>query len=290
MSIILRSYQGVEIPQRPDGYINATKMCRAGGKQWSNFRQLKQTEEYIEALESVLGIPRTDLILSIQGVPIGGDPSQQGTWVHPRLASRLAQWISAPFAVLVDGWVIEVMEGNHPAPVQQAKDDSLMEELRALMVISKNIADGVVDIKQVQKAHDAILKEEVLPTLNNHTDRLDKLEKSQRNKIPPRHLQIYKQVVWEFFNGNCPVFPHIKILESSNIIVQKNHRCIAEAEHWYGRYYNGLSECWLVSKEANQAFRNDASLRDKYDHLFKTFQARVDLVWEREMGKQLAII
>jgi hypothetical protein len=78
-SLTLREYNGIQIPQRHDGYINATAMCQAGGKQWSNFRQLKQTEDYVEALESVLGIPRTDLISTIQG----GDPWQQAHGYTP---------------------------------------------------------------------------------------------------------------------------------------------------------------------------------------------------------------
>ena len=42
----------------------------------------RQTKEYIN-LESVLGIPRTDLIQSNQG----GDPKLQGTWVHIKIAA-----------------------------------------------------------------------------------------------------------------------------------------------------------------------------------------------------------
>ena len=85
-ALILRSWNEIDIPQRPDGYFNATKMCQAGGKKWSDFIKRKTVKEYISELSSVLLISSTDLIVTIQG----GSPREQGTWIHPRLASRLA--------------------------------------------------------------------------------------------------------------------------------------------------------------------------------------------------------
>ncbi|MBE7384422.1 MAG: KilA-N domain-containing protein [Leptolyngbya sp. SIO1E4] len=113
-TLTLREYNGIQIPQRPDGYINATKMCQAGEKLWGDFWRLKSTKEYLAALDSVMGIPITVAVTAIQG----GDPRLQGTWIHPRLASRLAQWISPEFAVIVDGWVINIMEGKQPTANQ----------------------------------------------------------------------------------------------------------------------------------------------------------------------------
>ena len=46
-----------------------------------------------------------ELIVSRQGN--GG-----GTWVHPQVAVDLARWISAPFAVWMDGWFIESFQNG----------------------------------------------------------------------------------------------------------------------------------------------------------------------------------
>ncbi|HMA78844.1 MAG TPA: KilA-N domain-containing protein [Candidatus Paceibacterota bacterium] len=107
-NLVFRSFNNVEIPQRADGYINATKMCQAGEKEWSSFSRTQQASEYIDALASVLQICRTEIIETTQG----GNPRLQGTWIHPRLASRLAQWVSPEFAVVVDGWVLEIMQSG----------------------------------------------------------------------------------------------------------------------------------------------------------------------------------
>ena len=44
----------------------------------------------------------------------GGHPEEQGTWVHPYVATDLAQWISAKFRVRVNKWVAEWMSGRAP--------------------------------------------------------------------------------------------------------------------------------------------------------------------------------
>ena len=69
-----------------DGYINATAMCKAAGKQFNDYWRLKTTPEFAEVLSAETGIPVTELIQSVRG----GDPYLQGTWIHPRVAIHLA--------------------------------------------------------------------------------------------------------------------------------------------------------------------------------------------------------
>lgn len=92
-----------------DGFINATAMCRAAGKLWSNYRQNSTTEAYLAELSTVLGIPRTEIVQSVAG------GSNQGTWVHPQVAIHLAQWLSPQFAVQVSQWVYDWMKGKTPS-------------------------------------------------------------------------------------------------------------------------------------------------------------------------------
>ena len=96
-----------------DGYTNATAMCRVAGKQWSEYRRRPSTEEFFTELALGLGIPQTQLTHTVLGTP-GGDPRNQGTWVHPYIAIHLAQWLSAKFAVRVSQWVYEWMSGRPP--------------------------------------------------------------------------------------------------------------------------------------------------------------------------------
>lgn len=112
LALIPHDYQGQQITQRSrDGYINATAMCRATGKSWSEYRRQRNTEAFIQALALDLGISQVQLTLTTQGTP-GGDPRNQGTWVHPQVAIHLAQWLSPEFAVQVSRWVMDWMTGR----------------------------------------------------------------------------------------------------------------------------------------------------------------------------------
>ena len=83
--------------------INATQMCKAAGKLFANYKQLDGTKDYLQALESIIGIP----ILELIKVDVGGNHS--GTWIHRLVAVHLAQWLSPSFAVKVSLWVNELM-------------------------------------------------------------------------------------------------------------------------------------------------------------------------------------
>lgn len=91
-----------------DGYINATAMCKASKKLFADYARLSSTKEFLQELSSVMGIPITDLVRTMQG----GEPELQGTWVHPDVAINLGQWCSPKFAVAVSGWVREWMNGK----------------------------------------------------------------------------------------------------------------------------------------------------------------------------------
>ncbi|MHC5307540.1 KilA-N domain-containing protein [Bartonella sp. LJL80] len=104
--IVAYSHNGETIALRAtDGYINATAMCKAAGKDWSNYRKNAETEEFLKALEMSLRIRRDLLIQTISGGPNSG----RGTWVHPQLAINLATWLSPEFAVQVSEWVVAWM-------------------------------------------------------------------------------------------------------------------------------------------------------------------------------------
>ncbi len=93
-----------------DGYVNATAMCKAAGKSWADYNRLGATQAFLTALSVDMGIPISGIVHSIRG----GDPTLQGTWVHPQVAINLAQWLSPQFAVKVTQWVVDWMSGKIP--------------------------------------------------------------------------------------------------------------------------------------------------------------------------------
>lgn len=111
-SLVSRSWNGTPISRRTtDGYVNATAMCRANGKRWTKYRESDRANEYLEALSTEARISVYGLIESKTGGSDGGE-----TWVHPQVAVDLARWISAPFAVWMDGWFLEHLTKPAPEP------------------------------------------------------------------------------------------------------------------------------------------------------------------------------
>ena len=126
-ALVSRSWNGTPISRRTtDGYVNATAMCRANGKQWSKYRESDRCQTYLDALAETSEIRMFDLIESRQGQ--GG-----GTWVHPQVAVDLARWISAPFAVWMDGWFLESIQQAQPAPVETSPPRLREAEVIALV-------------------------------------------------------------------------------------------------------------------------------------------------------------
>jgi hypothetical protein len=120
---------GIIIQSREDGFINATQLCKAGSKTFSNWKKLEHTELLITELESVLLIGRTKLISTIQG----GSSKLQGTWIHPDLAVQLAQWISPKFAIQVSRWIRELAFFGSVSTKSEKTDKQLLDANKKLI-------------------------------------------------------------------------------------------------------------------------------------------------------------
>jgi len=103
--LTLKNNTELSIPVSKDGYINVTKLCKAGGKEYKHWKANKESEAVINAIERSVGIP-ADLI--IRDIRTGKNESR-GTFVHRRLALIIAQWISPDFAVQVAAWTEELL-------------------------------------------------------------------------------------------------------------------------------------------------------------------------------------
>lgn len=100
-----RTWNNTPITRRTtDDYVNATAICKANGKQWNDYWRTDRATEYLEALSAETGIPVSSLCISTKG------GAYQGTWIHPRAAVDLTRWISADFAVWMDGFLLDVLE------------------------------------------------------------------------------------------------------------------------------------------------------------------------------------
>jgi hypothetical protein len=125
----------------PKGYCNATQLCKANGKWLKDYMRLKRSKAYLQELSLDRRIPLSNLVIEIKGKP-DGDPSLQGTWVHPDVAISIAAWISPKFEVWANRTLRSVINGDfapltEEAKKQQAKLQELHRKIRGNGKISR---------------------------------------------------------------------------------------------------------------------------------------------------------
>lgn len=128
LALIQHEVNNSVIEQRStDGYINATALCKAAGKQFKDYLLNKSTHEFLNELSADTGLAvqlgekhlvekKQALVETFPGSPANGG----GSWVHPQVAVNLASWASGKFAVQVSRWVSDWLSGKG-SPTQPAQ-------------------------------------------------------------------------------------------------------------------------------------------------------------------------
>ena len=103
MAIVTLDYQGHAIAYQDDGWFNATQAAAKFNKVPHDWMRLPATVEYIDALARKYGkFPHLKTKRGATG----------GTWLHPRLAVRFAQWLDTDFAVWCDEQIDSLLRGK----------------------------------------------------------------------------------------------------------------------------------------------------------------------------------
>jgi hypothetical protein len=209
--IILREANGVAIRQSiKEGYLNATDMCQAWGKYFADWRRTKSAEDYLTALELTMGIPIVKLIVSLEG-------RFGGTWVHPLLGNRLAQWCNPVFAVTVDKWIEELKHGHYPQA--HASDPAVLP---------------------IVERHELQIK---------HLDgRVSAIEGPKREKRNRHHDRLIRRAVRRM-GGKCPCGCGRQMLKPNGDFVEG-----VQIDHWNElRGDNRLANKWPLFQECHTA-------------------------------------
>jgi predicted nucleic acid-binding Zn-ribbon protein len=164
MSLVLNNI--VIESRKSDNFVNATQLCKAGGKKFSHWINLDSTKELIKELEKSLhaGIPACKKLIDVS------KSKHKGSWIHPDLAVQLAQWISPSFAIQVSRWIRELFITGSVS-IDSKKSDEDLRELQD-QLFQKN--------KQLQEKDQAIAKlERQKLALNSFVENQRLLEKDQ---------------------------------------------------------------------------------------------------------------
>lgn len=188
MSILARSFNDRLIRIRQsDRYVSATDMAQACGKRYHDWARLSSTTEYLQAFEESAGIPVGQLLEVNESQ---GSNESRGTWLHPKVALRFAQWCSAKFAVQVDFWIDELLTTG--------KVELESENLKALqmteVILDKQIKLGEQQLR-LAELQNTMLTLHGAPTvlaLAGKEDQVVEVEKPVIEVIDKRHNVRFK--------------------------------------------------------------------------------------------------
>jgi hypothetical protein len=105
-------YQGQAVAFNAEGWINATEAAARFGKRPTDWLALDGTRDYMDAMASALGQESkvSQNHFGLARTSRGG--KAPGTWFHPKLAVRFAQWLDMKFAVWCDLQIDGLIRGD----------------------------------------------------------------------------------------------------------------------------------------------------------------------------------
>lgn len=105
MNLVTRDYQGHAIVLQDDGWFNATQAAAQMGRRVDVWLKTHETQEYIKALCEITNTTEKGYLKTKRG-------ATGGTWLHPKLAVRFAQWLDPRFAVWCDAQIDSLIRGK----------------------------------------------------------------------------------------------------------------------------------------------------------------------------------
>ena len=150
---------GINVLSREDGFIDATALCKAGGKKLKDWLKNESSTELISILTDklqgeilkgkILPFKSYDVALKKIEVVEIVKGKYGGSWVHPDLAILIAQWVSPKLAIQVCSWVRELAITGTVTVGQEKTNQQLMQ----LQKEHKQIKNDLWKIKQKKQYH-----------------------------------------------------------------------------------------------------------------------------------------
>ena len=113
-SIKTVSFGNFLVSFRDDAFLNATAIAKQYGKRVGDYLRNDRTQEYIEALAENLSRTRKITLNKKQLVAVKNGGTNNGTWLHPKLAIDFARWLDPKFAVWCDEQIEQLLSGSQP--------------------------------------------------------------------------------------------------------------------------------------------------------------------------------
>jgi hypothetical protein len=156
--IITKEFKGIDVlfSFDKDLYLHITPISKTFNKQPRDWLKTSETQKYIETLANHLNIIKENLVIVQQG----GNPKEQGTWIHKKLAFVFARWLSPEFAIWCDEVIEEILQtGSYSLQneVSEIENFPLSE-----MLSETETALKIVDFIEKEKPFRLLILERIL--------------------------------------------------------------------------------------------------------------------------------
>lgn len=111
-NIIKFDFEGSLYSFRLDGWFNATEAAARYGKRPIEWLRQNEVKEYIEVMAEVLGCKSKVSQNHFGLVQVKRGGVSPGTWMHPKLAVRFAQWLNIRFSVWCDLQIDDIVRSG----------------------------------------------------------------------------------------------------------------------------------------------------------------------------------
>ena len=245
-----RPVNGVVIQQRrSDGFINATAMAVAHGKNIADWFRTQDSFEYLTAFADDLGVEINygishnssimsisaaypSLVISKRGSPDNGG----GTWVYPDIAIKVAQWCNKPFEIQVIRWIKEwITTGKNPIQVDVDQEFIAWQQRHDIRVFLKDflrpeLIDAVVKYAIAHKESPIKLASSVHDLMNKRIQGATSQEIKILNDLPIGSL------IRDYFDSS-PLIAYVGINQlAKNAIVDNSVHPLAAVDEACDRY------------------------------------------------------
>jgi hypothetical protein len=135
--------------RKEDGYINATQLCKVGGKEFKKWHRNDKTKELVEKVYTKTQIDK-DILIQINR---SGLNEERCTWVHPTIGLHIAQWISTDFFLQTVDWINEWKIDNennekYKKAIETIKPDGETKKIeKMIQLYYKNQTGGEIEVE-----------------------------------------------------------------------------------------------------------------------------------------------
>ena len=177
MQLTTVDYNGYPITFREDGWFNATAAALRFSKRPTQWLRMRETAEYLSALADSKGncdfleqfskikdldgessksqnqllvlVKKTGYVITKSGSPESGG----GTWLHPKLAVRFAQWLDVRFAIWCDEQIDTLIRNRNEWFKQRHASASSSKLLHAMVKETRESAGKEVHTHHFSNEH-----------------------------------------------------------------------------------------------------------------------------------------